>query len=316
MAQHRLVPTPETVVDVFSRDHAPVLTVEPGDSVVVRSLDSAGYLLPQRTPGDRQPTLIPDARGHCLTGPIAVTGAEPGMLLEVRLMSVRPDDWGWTVAAARDNALNRRLGVTDSPPSWSLWGLDEAHGLATDDRGFVVPMRPFLGVVGLAPAEPGEHSTVPPRAEGGGNIDCRELVAGASLYLPVLVPGALLSVGDGHAAQGDGEVGGTAIECAMTTELVVELVHEPPLRTIHAVTPAGRVTFGFDADLDEAMADALDAMLLWMQSSYDLERPAALALASAVVDLRITQVANQVWGVHAVLPDGALARSGVAQPER
>ena len=308
MAQHRLEPTPENVVDVFSRDTAPVLTVRPGDTVVVRSLDASGHLLPQRTPGDPRPKLIPHAQGHCLTGPIAVTGAEPGMFLEVRLASLRPDSWGWTVAAGRDTPLNRRLGVEEFPPSWLLWSLDSACGLATEQHGFRVPLRPFLGVIGVAPAEPGEHSTIPPRAAGGGNIDCRELVAGTALYLPVLVPGALLSVGDGHAAQGDGEVGGTAIECAMTTELVVDLVRERPVPGIHAVAPAGRITFGFDVDLDVAMGDALDAMLRWISAAHDLDRPTALALSSAVVDLRITQVANQVWGVHALLPDGALDR--------
>ena len=101
--------------------------------------------------------------------------------------------------------------------------------------------------MGMPPAEPGEHSTIPPRAAGGGNIDCKELVAGSTLYLPVTVPGALLYLGDGHAAQGDGEVGGTAIECPMTTEAVVDLAPDRPLPVIHAETPAGRITFGFNA---------------------------------------------------------------------
>jgi acetamidase/formamidase len=120
------------------------------------------------------------------------------------------------------------------------------------------------------------------------------------------VPGALLCLGDGHAAQGDGEVSGTAIECAMTTEVVVDLVTDPPVPGVHALTPAGRVTFGFSKDLDEAMGDALEAMLIWMQSRYGLTRTAALALASPTVDLRITQVANDVWGVHALLPGQVL----------
>jgi acetamidase/formamidase len=120
------------------------------------------------------------------------------------------------------------------------------------------------------------------------------------------VPGANLLVGDGHAAQGDGEVSGTAIECPMTTEVVLDLVEEPPAPGIHAVTPAGRITFGFHTDLNEAMADALDAMLVWMTSLYDLDKATALALASPTVDLRVTQVANQTWGVHAVLPHGVI----------
>jgi acetamidase/formamidase len=123
----------------------------------------------------------------------------------------------------------------------------------------------------------------------------------------VSVPGALLYLGDGHAAQGDGEVGGTAIECPMTTEAVVDLVTGRPLASIHAETPAGRITFGFDADLNVAMGDALDAMVRWMQVIFSLDQGTALALASTCVDLRVTQVANQTWGVHAVLPDGIIA---------
>jgi len=308
MTQHRLDPTAATVVDVFSRDIAPVLTVEPGDTVVLRSLDASGYLSPQIEPGEQVPRLMVDARGHTLTGPIAVAGAEPGMVLAVRLISLRPDDWGWTVAGARDNALNTRLGIDDSPPSWLLWALDTDRGKGISHNGFTVDLAPFHGVIGVAPAEPGDHSTIPPRAEGGGNIDCRDLVAGSTLYLPVLVPGALLSVGDGHAAQGDGEVSGTAIECGMTTELVIDLLTDPPIPGVHAETPTGLITFGFDADLNEAMATALDSMLGWMQGLYGVDKSTALALASTAVDLRVTQVANETWGVHAVLPEGALTR--------
>jgi acetamidase/formamidase len=307
MTTHRLDPTAETTADVFSRDHTPVLAIDPGDTVVVRSLDASGYLSRQTTPGEAQPELIPDARGHCLTGPIEVRGAQPGDMLALRLVALRPDDWGWTVAAHLDTPVTRRLGLVDGPPSWLLWELDPDAGKGTADRGFTRALAPFLGVMGLAPPEPGEHSTIPPRTVGGGNIDCKELVASSTLFLPVAVPGALLYLGDGHAAQGDGEVGGTAIETGMTTEAVVDLVTGRPLTSIHAETPAGRITFGFDADLNVAMGDALDAMTDWMTQLFSLDRATALALASTCVDLRVTQVVNQTWGVHAVLPDGVIA---------
>jgi acetamidase/formamidase len=310
MTEYHLEPTPETAIDVFSRDTPPVLAVDPGDTVVVRSLDVKGHLERQQKPGEVRPLMFDPRRGHCLTGPIEVRGAEPGMVLAVRLVSLRPGDWGWTTAAARDNRLTRRLGVVDGPPSRLLWELDAERGVGVNDRGHSVALAPFLGVIGLPPAAAGEHSTIPPRAEGGGNIDCRELVVGSTLYLPVTVPGALLHLGDGHAAQGDGEVGGTAIECPMTTEVVLDLVTDLPVPGVHAVTPAGRITFGFHEDLNEAMAEALDAMLVWMQSFLDLDgdnpKATALALASTAVDLRITQVANDIWGVHAVLPHGTL----------
>lgn len=299
---HRLDPTPDTTADVLSRDHAPVLCIDPDDTVVVRSLDASGYLARQTSPGEKQPMMYPAQRGHCLTGPIMVRGAEPGDLLALRLMSLRPDPWGWTVAAARDTPVTHRLGLSGGPASWLLWDIDTEAGTATCDLGFTRSLAPFLGVMGTAPQEPGEHSTIPPRAASGGNIDCRELVAGATLYLPVTVSGALLYLGDGHAAQGDGEVGGTAIECPMTTEVVISKAADRPLRSVHAETPAGRVTFGFSGDLNAAMGDALDAMVGWLQDLHDLAKGKALALASTCVDLRVTQVANETWGVHALLP--------------
>jgi acetamidase/formamidase len=306
MTSARLDPTAATTADVFSAAHAPVLTVDPGTTLTVRSLDASGYLQPQQHPGQAQPKLHPAGRGHCLTGPIAVRGARPGHLLALHLRSLRPDPWGWTVAAAQSTPVTRRLGLAEGPPAWLLWDLDPDAGTGRESRGLVRDLAPFLGVLGVAPAEPGEHSTIPPRAATGGNIDCKDLVAGSTLYLPVAVPGALLYLGDGHAAQGDGEVGGTAIECGMTTELTVDVVSDRPLTGLHAETPAGRVTFGFDADLNAAAGDALDAMVVWMQQVYRCDKATALALASTAVDLRVTQVANQTWGVHALLPTGSL----------
>ncbi|WUJ70783.1 acetamidase/formamidase family protein [Kribbella soli] len=304
---HKLDATPETTVDVFSAEQPPVLTIDPGDTLTVHSLDASGYLSPQTTPGEQQPRMFDQARGHCLTGPIAVRGAQPGDVLAIRLVSLTPDPWGWTVAGALKSPITERLGVTDQP-AWLLWDLDPDAGTGRCNGGFTRDLAPFLGVIGVAPESSGEHSTIPPRAVGGGNIDCKSLVAGSTLYLPVAVADAMLSLGDGHAAQGDGEVGGTAIECPMTTTLTVDLVREPrPIETIHAETPDGLITFGFDADLNVATGDALDAMVRWMQALLDVGKSTALALASTAVDLRVTQVANQTWGVHALLPAGVLA---------
>lgn len=308
MAFHRVEPAPDTTVNVFSSRHAPVLTVDPGDTVLVRSLDAAGYLARHQFPGDsEQPKMFPgEFRGHCLTGPIAVRGAAPGDMLALRLIALTPEDWGWTVApAVPDSPVLRRLGLSGTDPSWLLWEI--GSGKATANGKYTRPLAPFLGVMGVAPAAPGKHSTVPPRAGAGGNIDCKELVAGSTLFLPVGVPGALLYLGDGHGAQGDGEVCGTAIECPMTTEAVVDLARGRPLSSVHAETPAGRVTFGFSADLNEAMGDALDAMVTWLAALYETSRAEALAVASNCVDLRVTQVANVTWGVHALLPAGLLS---------
>lgn len=306
MAVHVLNPEPATVTQTFSRDTPPALTVDRGDRIVVRSLDASGHLERQRTPGEPRPQMFAERRGHCLTGPIAVRGVQPGEMLSVHFDALTPGSWGWT-AAGRSDAFTRALGVDGTMPAWLLWELDAAAGTGTNDLGQSVRLNPFLGVVGVPPAEPGEFSTIPPRASGGGNIDCRELVAGSTLFLPVTVPEVLLCLGDGHAAQGDGEVGGTAIECGMTAEIVVDTVASPPLNTIHALTPSGRVTFGFSADLNAATRDALHAMLTWMEALYGLDRAKALALASTVVDLRVTQIANETWGVHAVLALDAVA---------
>jgi acetamidase/formamidase len=310
MNSYRLDALPETTAQVFNQEIDPVLTVEPGDTVLLRSLDANGSLEQQRTPGEHVPTMFSERRGHCLTGPIAVRGAMPGDHLAVRFVSIRPDDWGWTVAANRDTPITRHLGLHEGPPAWLLWQIDVDAAVATNQHGHQVRIAPFHGVTGLAFDEPGEHSTIPPRANAGGNIDCKELVAGSVLYLPVTVPGALLSVGDGHAAQGDGEVSGTAIECPMTTELQVDLASDRLVKGVHAETPAGRIAFGFSPDLNVAAADALDAMLAWLQPEFGLSKAGTLALASSVLDLRVTQVANETWGVHALLPWEAIKTGG------
>jgi acetamidase/formamidase len=310
MALHRIEPAPGDTINVFSAAHEPVVTVDSGDTIVVRSLDAAGYLARHEFPGDTgKPVMFPgDFRGHCVNRPVAVRGAGPGDMLAVRIVSLTPDAWGWTVSpAVPGSPVARRIGLDGADPAWLLWEIDNAAGTATANGRYTRPVAPFLGVTGVAPAGAGEHSTIPPRTEAGGNIDCKELVAGSTLYLPVAADGALLYLGDGHAAQGDGESCGTAIECGMTTEAVVSVAGGRPLASVHAQTPAGLITFGFSADLNEAMGDALDAMVSWIASLYGTPPAEALALASTCVDLRVTQVANVTWGVHALLPSGLLA---------
>jgi acetamidase/formamidase len=169
-----------------------------------------------------------------------------------------------------------------------------------------VVLAPFLGVVGMPPDEPGIHSTAPPRPCGG-NIDCKELVVGTSLFLPVSVDRALVSAGDGHAAQGDGEVSQLAIEAPVERAcLTLSLRDDLELENPVAWTPEAWLTFGFDEDLDEAAAQAIEGMLALMGREHGIERREALALASVVVDLRVTQMVNGVRGVHARLAHDAL----------
>jgi acetamidase/formamidase len=305
---HSLEPDARTLHGFFSPDRAPALTIDPGDTVRFRTLES-GWSAGPFTGGDfrdrpRMPGYSPDA-GHALVGPVAVRGARPGHVLEISIDAVLPGSWGNTVAGGWPSGFNQRYGLTDSGVVHT-WTLDRDTMTGRNQHGHAVALRPFLGVIGMPPAEPGRHSTIPPRAHGG-NLDCKELVAGSTLYLPVPVDGALLSVGDGHAVQGDGEVSGTAIECPMDrVDLTIGLRDDLALTGPQARTPAGWVTMGIGSTLDDAAYMALDAMFALLGREYEVTRPDAVALASVAVDVRVTQIVNQVVGVHAVLAPDAI----------
>jgi acetamidase/formamidase len=210
-----------------------------------------------------------------------------GETLVVRIDDVTPASWGVTYT---------------KPPHLIDWQLSDGVGRGA---GRTVRLAPFLGVLGMPPAEPGVHSTTPPRPSGG-NIDCKELVAGSVLFLPIAVEEALFSAGDGHAAQGDGEISGTAIECPVEAQVTLDVRADFPLRWPVARAAASWITFGFHEDLREAAQIAIEGMLDLMQREHGLSRSDALALGSIVVDLRVTQIVNKSMGVHAVLADGAL----------
>ena len=308
---HTLKATPKTVAwGYYDAKAAPVLRVKSGDTVEIQTLitSSPKRLEDAGVPADQVEQSLRDITtevtdkgpgGHILTGPVYIEDAQPGDVLEIRIQKIK------LAIPYAYNAFGPGRGyIPDDFPysKTKIIALDEQKGFAHFAPGIDIPLRPFFGSMGVAPPESaGRFSSNPPWIMGG-NMDNKDLVAGTTLYLPVHAAGALFEVGDGHAAQGDGEVGGTAIECPMTTEAVIGLAAGRPVGTIHAEAPAGRITFGFDADLNVAMGDALDAMVGWMQALSGLDRAAALALASTCVDLRITQVVNQTWGVHAVLP--------------
>jgi acetamidase/formamidase len=245
--------------------------------------------------------------GHALIGPIAVEGAQPGSVLEIQIGTIRPGDYGFCVAGGWQHPVNERFGIVDSShETMHVWTLDVERMIGKSHLGYSVALRPFMGVMGLAPDEPGMLPTPPPRFCGG-NLDCKELVAGSSLFLPVAVEGGFFYVGDGHAVQGDGEVSVTAIECPMEQVDLTFFVHDNmTLSMPRAKTPAGWLTFGVHENLEEAMYLALEQMIELIQQMFQLERTHALALASLTVDLRITQIVNGVRGVHAVLPHGAI----------
>jgi acetamidase/formamidase len=307
--KHHLKAERATLHGHFSRDLPPALTIDPGDTVRFECLDSNWGLEPynginihRREFEGRDPVL--DA-GHALTGPVYIRSARPGMTLAVRIDAIQIGDWGTTMAGGWPHPWNERLGIREAGV-FHVWTFDHKVGTARNQVGHTVSIHPFMGICGMPPAEPGIHSTAPPRATGG-NIDCKELVPGSTLYLPIAVEGGLFSVGDGHAAQGDGEVSVTAMECPVEcVTLTFDLLDDMPLSTPVASTPAGWVTMGFHEDLDEAMLIALEAMLILLKRLHGLERLDALALASVTVDFRITQAVNLARGVHAVLPHEAI----------
>lgn len=302
-------PNEQALHGYFSRDLAPILTIKPGDAVRYSTLDAAWQAYDPQTDALKQNPLVDKdpLKGHALCGPIAIEGAQKGMVLEVVIGEIQVDKLGWNQGGGpREWALWEQLGVADEPNYYALWKLDADTGTGVSPTGHIVQLAPFMGVMGMPIDEPGQHSTAPPYYCGG-NMDCKALVPGTRLFLPIPVDGGLFSVGDGHAAQGDGEVSGTAIECPMQQVDLTFYIHaDRHLNIPRALTPEGWITLGFHEDLDEAMFTALNAMLELMMEQLNISRKEALSLASVVVDLRVTQVVNGVQGVHALLPDGAL----------
>jgi len=304
MATFHIEPDENTLHGFFSRDLKPILEIDSGDTVHFKTIDaewglenfSATLVDPEAGPPPRKTadTNIEGPMGHALCGPVYIRGAEPGMTLAIHIDSIRTGTWGWVVG-----------GKSPEGVALHLWELDPDSLRGRNHLGHQVKLRPFMGVMGMPPAEPGQHKTNPPRVTGG-NIDCKELVAGTILYLPISVPGGLFSTGDGHALQGDGEVSNTAIECPMEdAQLTFHLHPDLHITTPRAWTPTCWLTLGFDESLNVAAKIALDAMLDLMVEQKGVMRADALALASIVVDLRVTQIANKVLGVHAVLAHDA-----------
>jgi acetamidase/formamidase len=307
---HILEPERKNLIGCFSREHAPILVIQPGDTVRYRTLDAGWGLEPLTSLTTKRREFEPrtaDDDGHALIGPIAIQGAKPGMTLEVQIGVVRPDAYGFCVAGGWPNEVNTRLGLAEKQSGiLHAWTLDTTTMMGKNQHGHTITLNPFMGVMGMPPDEAGKHSTQPPRFCGG-NIDCRELTTGSTLYLPIPVNDGLFYVGDGHAAQGDGEVSFTAIECPIEQlELTFHVHEDMSLAMPRAKTPTGWLTFGFHEDLQEATYLALEGILSLLGEQYRVDRVHALALASVAVNLRVTQIVNRVKGVHAFLPHGAI----------
>jgi len=284
---------------------APIARVASGDVVAFDLLDAAGGQLTANSTVEGIRTLD-FSRVDQVNGPIYVEGAEPGDTLQIELLELQPADWGWTALIPGFGLLADEYPA----PALKIWRL--AEGWAEFAPGIRIPLAPFCGEIGLAPAETGAHSTIPPRRHGG-NMDTKHLTAGATLYLPIEVPGALYSMGDGHAAQGDGEVCGTAIETPMraTVRLSVRKdlqVDEPQFLTAGPLAPRVNTgqfyaTDGVAPDLMQAARNAIRAMIGYLMRAHGLEREQAYMLCSVAVDLKISEIVDAPnWVVSAYLP--------------
>jgi acetamidase/formamidase len=291
----------------WSRDHPPLLSVASGSELTLETQDaSGGQLSAESAVADI--AGLDFARVNPVTGPIAVEGARPGDVLQIELLSVEPGSWGWTAQIPGFGLLADQF-----PEPWlHIWGFDGARAPFRD--GINLPLQPFCGVIGVAPAEAGLHSVVPPRRVGG-NMDIKQMGAGTTLFLPVEVDGALLGVGDTHGAQGDGEVCGTAIEASMAVTLRVSVrrdlrIDTPefdvrrPLERPSAATAGYHAVTGVAPDLMQATRQSVERMIEHLGSRHGLEPAAAYALCSVAVDLKISEVVDAPnWVVSAFLPN-------------
>jgi acetamidase/formamidase len=305
----------ETVHREWNNALAPRLTIDPGDTVVFDTRDAAdGYYSSKSTHSDvlaRGPF-----RGHPLTGPAAVRGARPGDLLTVEILDVKPAAaFGWTAIRPGRGLMPE---AEFPKPFLNIWDLTEGtHARMGREARVRVPIAPFPGVMGVALDEPGGHSTMPPR-KNGGNMDIKQLVAGTTLLLPVWVDGALFSVGDAHAAQGDGEVCVTAIEMMAQVTLRFGLeagrgFREPRFRTRGPAPSALErgpcyVTTANGPDLFANAQQAIRYMIEHLVEERGLSREEAYILCSVAVDLKISEIVDAPnWIVSAFLPETIFA---------
>ena len=306
MTHHHLHASPENCHwGFFEAKLKPVLTIASGDEVTIDTITGGPEVLPDRSRFHIPPELdavhannermVP---GHILTGPIAIDGAEPGDVLEVDILDIKlRQDWGF-------NLFRPLMGtLPDDFPDFRMINipLDEKRMIGRMPWGLDLPLKPFFGVMGVSPPPSwGRITSLIPRAMGG-NIDNKELTPGAKLYLPVFVPGALFSCGDGHGAQGDGEVCVTAIETALQGRFKFTLRKDLRFTYPRAETQTHYITMAMDPDLDQCVVRALRDMIVLLGEKRGLSREDAYTLCSLAADLRVTQTVNGSKGIHCMI---------------
>lgn len=308
-----LKPTPETVhLGFFDASLAPVIQIESGEEITIGTLSAHPD---DAVPAEWLPLGIHDIyerapRGsgpHILSGPVSVAGAKPGDVLQIDILSVRlTQPYGYNVASPLKGMFpeeTRAQKITIMP-------IDLETGMAEILPGVKIATRPYFGQLGVAPPpEWGQIDSRPPRAHGG-NIDCKELLPGTRLFLPVWVEGALFSAGDGHAAQGDGEVNQTALETSLEGHFRLTCRRDLKLNLPFAVTPDYLMTLAFHEDLDDAARIAMRGMIRVLEEHYGLSFDDAYRLCSIVADMRVTQFVNGNRGIHVLLARDPLKALG------
>ncbi|KAF3490501.1 acetamidase/formamidase family protein [Arthroderma uncinatum] len=297
----------------WSRDIPPVLTIESGETVTFDALDGSNGMITKESTADAIMEFDVEKADPGF-GPIYINGAEPGDVLKVDILDLQLGDWAWTAIVPGFGLL-----ADDFPEAkLKIWHIDPTLPYVKFKEGVHIRKAPFLGIMGVAPGVKGEFSTIPP-LETGGNMDCRYLTAGSSLYLPIRTRGALFSCGDGHTAQGDGEVCGTAIETTLTASLRLTVCKNqpwvtapqfqtPPLKQALSASDINSdkgeyATMGIDSDLLEATRKATRSMIEWLTCTKNLTREEAYMLTSVAGCLKMVEVVDMPnYGIVMTMP--------------
>jgi acetamidase/formamidase len=308
---------PDAFNYVWDNSLVPALEVESGEAVELHVRDASDEQI-HRDSGVEDVTKLDFTHVNPVSGPVFVKGARPGDVLAVELLEFRPPEWGWTAIIPGFGLL-----ADEYPEPWlRISEVDAETATVRFADGISLPYRPFPGTVGVAPSEPGEHPILPP-SRFGGNMDTKHLRAGATLFLPVGAEGALFSLGDTHAAQGDGEVCGTAVEAAMDVVLRLSVRRDFEIQAPQYHLPRGalaqteessyHVCTAVGPDLMEGARDAVRATISHLGERYGLDRQEAYALASVAVDLRIHELVDAPnWVVGAFVPESIFEEGGRA----